>query len=294
MEESSNNDSNSNTGIDRVQLKEERRIRNKQKKLAKQLESQRKREQANLLKLQPKSNYLTLLTQDDAKRIVGNIPLRSSNHEFSVSERDFPSLEETGRINVHKSGSNQVVHLEPSGKSLAKINVELADLLNRPSALTIPHKSVPVRCTSTASYGGNSLDSDMPVRSRGKVREEPKEKKPTLLKQKILQDKSENVDLKENPFESNLPYEFEESTKVFIKNLVELQQKLYKRNPIKGAYKKRYVVGLHEVKKCLQLNRVKILFFATDIQITKENGMHRFIRFQKVKNNIFRYPELCD
>lgn len=66
--------------------------------------------------------------------------------------------------------------------------------------------------------------------------------------------------------------ELDETVKTFISGIVGLQEKLYNRDPIKGVSKRRYTVGLHEVKKYLRLNKVKIIIIAPDIKLAKSDG----------------------
>lgn len=54
--------------------------------------------------------------------------------------------------------------------------------------------------------------------------------------------------------------------------VVKLQDKLYKRDPIKGFARRRYVLGFHETKKHLSLHRVKIVIIAPDLKDYVPNG----------------------
>lgn len=89
-----------------------------------------------------------------------------------------------------------------------------------------------------------------------------------------------NIDLSNNSEKSLCRYsnnaitpELENATKLLLTKIVSFQERLYKKNPLKGQIKRRYVVGFHEVKKYLKLGKVKMLVIATDIKVLKENGL---------------------
>lgn len=75
---------------------------------------------------------------------------------------------------------------------------------------------------------------------------------------------------------NDITEDLENATKTFMTRLVNIQEKLYQKNPLKGKIKRRYVVGFHEVKKYLKLGKIKILIIATDIKVFKENGIFYF------------------
>lgn len=54
--------------------------------------------------------------------------------------------------------------------------------------------------------------------------------------------------------------------------VVNLQEKLYKRDPTKGFARRRYVLGFRETKKHLSLCRVKIVIIAPDLKDYIANG----------------------
>lgn len=58
--------------------------------------------------------------------------------------------------------------------------------------------------------------------------------------------------------------------------IVNLQEKLYKRDPIKGFARRRYVLGFRETKKHLALTRVKIVIIAPDLKDYISNGIETF------------------
>lgn len=66
--------------------------------------------------------------------------------------------------------------------------------------------------------------------------------------------------------------ELNNATSKFIKEIVHFQEKLYKRDPIKGCSKRRYIVGFHEVTKFLKVDKLKLVIIAPNINIYKEDG----------------------
>lgn len=75
-------------------------------------------------------------------------------------------------------------------------------------------------------------------------------------------------------YDNILTDELNNLTKTLLAAVVQLQQKLYKRDPIKGASKKRYVVGFHEVRKHLMLNKVKLVIIPPNLRILDSNGIY--------------------
>ncbi|KAF2894228.1 hypothetical protein ILUMI_11953 [Ignelater luminosus] len=270
-------DKSCNQHVDRIKLKEERKLRNKEKKIAKKLEKQRDREQKELLlKLQLRNNNVTLITQDFADKVVGGTSAAVAFHrQESFSNVDFPELTSAGgKVKRHQFPTPYVEINDK--KKLSKL--ELADFIYTPSTST---KQVKIASTPE-NYNGNPLDSDMPIRKRGKHKETPKPKSPSKLKRDILNElndcekignTSSTYLLLETALCNNIiTEELDEAVKTFISGIVGLQEKLYNRDPIKGVAKRRYTVGLHEVKKYLHLNKVKIVIIAPDLKLTKRDG----------------------
>lgn len=181
--------------IDRIKLKEERRQRNKEKKAAKKLEKQRDREQKELLlKLQLRNNNVTLITQDFADKVVGGSSTTVAFHrQESFNNIDFPELTSTG--GKAKRHSLPISYMEINNDKKKLSSLELADFIYTPSTST----TKPVKIASIPeNYNGNPLDSDMPIRKRGKHKEVPKPKNHSKLKRDILNEindckKSENT-----------------------------------------------------------------------------------------------------
>ena len=66
--------------------------------------------------------------------------------------------------------------------------------------------------------------------------------------------------------------ELDETAKCFIQDLVRFQDRQFAKDPIKAKAKKRYVVGLREIKKFLQVRKISILLLAPDVEPVKVKG----------------------
>ena len=64
----------------------------------------------------------------------------------------------------------------------------------------------------------------------------------------------------------------DETVKCFIQDLVRFQDRQFAKDPIKAKAKKRYVVGLREIKKFLQVRKISILILAPDVEPVKVKG----------------------
>ena len=70
----------------------------------------------------------------------------------------------------------------------------------------------------------------------------------------------------------DLSNELDETVKCFIQDLVRFQDRQFAKDPIKAKAKKRYVVGLREIKKFLQVRKISILILAPDVEPVKVKG----------------------
>ena len=70
----------------------------------------------------------------------------------------------------------------------------------------------------------------------------------------------------------DLSNELDETAKCFIQDLVRFQDRQFAKDPIKAKAKKRYVVGLREIKKFLQVRKISILLLAPDVEPVKVKG----------------------
>lgn len=67
--------------------------------------------------------------------------------------------------------------------------------------------------------------------------------------------------------------ELDISVSTLMKEIVNFQEKLYKRDPSKGVSKRRYVAGFHEVRKLLKVGKIRLIIIAPNINTTDENSM---------------------
>ena len=57
-----------------------------------------------------------------------------------------------------------------------------------------------------------------------------------------------------------------------MKDLVRFQDRQHAENPIKAKIKRRYVVGLREIKKFLQVKKITMLLLAPDVEPIQSKG----------------------
>ncbi|KAF5301004.1 hypothetical protein FQR65_LT08987 [Abscondita terminalis] len=329
-----NPDSSIVESLDTLKIEEEKAIRNKAKKTIKKLERQKKRER---LKIQKVGGNINIITQDFVDKFIGK-PSVSNPTEISDNEINFPALGNNNRIT--KRAVENVSSVNNIASSSDKQVLSLGDfIVAKSEGISTLKKENAVIDTR---YAGNSLDSDAPVRKRGKHREKSKQKRDSFLKREIKLDIAELIENKEeignlslkdirnvckptvirkkevavepvkNATISVFPtvkefvdfgdqdevepeidkeeegivpqfpqyYRFPEiiisddvdqKATIFITRMVELQEKLYKRDSLKGKYKRRYVVGFHQTKKYLNINKAKFIIIATDLKLVKEN-----------------------
>lgn len=65
------------------------------------------------------------------------------------------------------------------------------------------------------------------------------------------------------------------ATTAFLKRIVTFQEQAFKRDENKARIKKRYVLGIHETKKYILTNKVKLLVIAADMKIYHTEGWYR-------------------
>ena len=75
-----------------------------------------------------------------------------------------------------------------------------------------------------------------------------------------------------NYCDHDLSNELDETAKCLIQDLVRFQDRQFAKDPIKAKAKKRYVVGLREIKKFLQVRKISILLLAPDVEPVKVKG----------------------
>ena len=64
----------------------------------------------------------------------------------------------------------------------------------------------------------------------------------------------------------------DELVNVLVKDLVRFQDRQHAENPIKAKARRRYVVGLREIKKFLQVKKVTMLLLAPDVEPVQSKG----------------------
>ena len=64
----------------------------------------------------------------------------------------------------------------------------------------------------------------------------------------------------------------DEVVNILVKDLVRFQDRQHAENPIKAKAKRRYVVGLREIKKFLEVKKVKMLLLAPDVEPVQSKG----------------------
>ncbi|KAK4882409.1 hypothetical protein RN001_005728 [Aquatica leii] len=261
--------------LDRLRIKEERVRRNNIKKTEKKLERKRQQEQKDLqLKMQPIGGNVSLITQDFVDKITKKHSVLNSN-DILNDERNFPTLGKLNRTPKRDLAiGNSVLSVNSSNN---KQVLSLGDFINAKTNESVVCKKL--RIAVDTKYSGNPLDSDVPIRKRGKFREVPKPKRFSALKREInrdMEEYTEGVELQKLSLTDIIPNiitneEIDNVVSIFITRIVELQEKLFKRDSIKGKYKRRYVVGFHETKKYLNLNKVKVIVIATDVKLIKKD-----------------------
>ncbi|XP_076241689.1 uncharacterized protein LOC143183832 [Calliopsis andreniformis] len=65
---------------------------------------------------------------------------------------------------------------------------------------------------------------------------------------------------------------FNESLEKFLENITRLQKKLYEKNPQKSKYRRRYYSGLKEVRKHVELKKIKFVIIAPDLEKVELEG----------------------
>jgi hypothetical protein len=76
----------------------------------------------------------------------------------------------------------------------------------------------------------------------------------------------------------DLSGELDLSVIALIQDLVRFQDRQFAKDPMKAKSKKRYVVGLREIKKFLQVKKITILLLAPDVEpVTAKGGLNDVI-----------------
>lgn len=178
------------TIFDREKLKEERNLRNKQKREAKKLEKLKQKSKLDALyNIRPQGSNVNLITPHFANFATRNNSVASNQKDIenlNLTENDFPRIGETPKIqakvkDITKSSDN-IPKNEIKRNTKSRININLLELLN--TSTKVPQTKQKVDSSNTA-YSGNPLDSAQPQRSKGKHKEGQAKKKETKLKRVI-------------------------------------------------------------------------------------------------------------
>ena len=60
--------------------------------------------------------------------------------------------------------------------------------------------------------------------------------------------------------------------KLLMQDIVRFQDRQYAKDPIKAKARKRYVVGLREIKKFLEVKKISLLLLAPDVEPVQIKG----------------------
>lgn len=66
--------------------------------------------------------------------------------------------------------------------------------------------------------------------------------------------------------------ELDNLVKSLVQDIVRFQDRQFAKDPVKAKAKKRYVVGLREIKKFLQVKKITLLLLAPDVETVKLKG----------------------
>ncbi|CAG2170583.1 unnamed protein product, partial [Oppiella nova] len=144
----------------------------------------------------------------------------------------------------------------------------------------------------------NTLDSSAPTRKRGKERENPKAKKPTTLKRIINKERDGLVETQDSSLRScdgshdletinkkllhtkayreyccqRLTQSIDQLVVNLLSDLVLFQDRMFSKDPIKAKTRKRLTFGFNEVTKYANINKIKLLVIAPDIEKIESRG----------------------
>ena len=65
---------------------------------------------------------------------------------------------------------------------------------------------------------------------------------------------------------------FVNETILIVQDIVRFQDRQFAKDPVKAKAKKRYVAGLREIKKFLQVKKITLLILAPDVEPVKIKG----------------------
>lgn len=277
-------ESTSGQEVDRQNLKLERKRRKQAKKEAKRYEAQKQYEQKIINdKFRPKDQHVTIIPRECINNIIATNLSNNIHNNKDINLEEFPDLNIIAKVKPKKDETDiQTQPIQNLSKRSLKIGKDSSMCINISDFLvTKPVVQKVVKFHNSVKYEGNILDSSQPERHRGKKRETPKKKPLSKLKSQIIADqnkpvKSAYTGTHSPAFETYCDHvitdEWNYNVKRFLTDIVKFQVNLYKRDPIKGTAKKRYLVGLHEVRKYMVVKKIKLLIFAPNIRTVVEDG----------------------
>jgi len=221
-------------------------------------------------------------------RVGGGTPSRGNASE---SESEWETTE------TQVIPSKEPVQLATrSVKRSDPIHFDLMALITKKTNKKIVPSKTDHRKSPRAGFVANILDRSAPVLSRGKIRN--KKRKLSEIRKALLLSKAKKKEQmnETNPEKENVVValnrtgtqfhtkKFREYCDQILSDEIDLvakdmlfrlrmfQDRAFQKDPIKGRMRKRLVAGLREVTKQVERNRVKIIFFAPDIQRCPETG----------------------
>lgn len=67
-----------------------------------------------------------------------------------------------------------------------------------------------------------------------------------------------------------------DSLEKFLREITRLQKRFHEKNPNKSKYKRRYYSGLKEVRKHIELKKIKFVIIAPDVEKVDLEGEQKF------------------
>lgn len=238
---------------DRRARRESRNNRRKEEKL---------KDKVAALRWGPKSLKLTVITpeiyetlqnkQDSSQKIVKNKHYRTAKSQFALTDffvKKAEKVKTTRRIPgttvpALKRGKIREI---PRKKSLSKLKRAIVEIRKRRK---------------------NELDLELEGHSQDQIEKSPETDKISALP--LMDDPVCPVVTYSRKFRSycdhtNLP-EIRETAEKLLSDLFRFQDRAYDKNQIKARAHRRYVVGFKEVERSLEINKIKLLFIATDLE----------------------------
>merc|ERR1711990_233550 len=159
-------------------------------------------------------------------------------------------------------------------------------------------KKLERRLQVTHLTSATSAQMDKNPKKKGKIRETPKQKKPTPLKRVILKEREEKKTLRDQQanliLEANsdvpalppildgiagreycdqvIDKQIDELASFILSELNRFYQRQLQKNQIKAKSKRRFVLGIREVFKHLKLNKIKCVVVSPNLEKIQSKG----------------------